>query len=275
MLQLLDGGEERVEIEVGDDHASRVRPRAAACPCPSRSRDRRCSLARRLRRGTRPAARGAAATPSGARRASRSLGSPRSCVGSPSSGARRRVRRAGGSGRRPLRPRQRQRLPDRPRRPRRARRPRLQRPLAEVGLPIRPNGVTGWVRAAGVDAPDGTDADPRRPLRRRVTLFRDGRPVLAAPAAVGAPATPTPTGSYYVNQRLDPRDVSGPVRAGRDRHLRLLERADRLGARRPRGDPRHERAVVDRAGGLERLHPRRERRPRAGCSPPRSRARRS
>ncbi|MDQ5820784.1 MAG: L,D-transpeptidase, partial [Actinomycetota bacterium] len=49
---------------------------------------------------------------------------------------------------------------------------------------------------------------------RRVTLFRRGKPVLSAAAAVGSSATPTPTGRYYVNQRLIPTDTSGPFGPG-------------------------------------------------------------
>jgi lipoprotein-anchoring transpeptidase ErfK/SrfK len=49
---------------------------------------------------------------------------------------------------------------------------------------------------------------------RRVTLFRAGRKVLATTAAVGSPATPTPTGRYYVNQRLVPTDPGGPFGPG-------------------------------------------------------------
>ena len=49
---------------------------------------------------------------------------------------------------------------------------------------------------------------------KRVTLFRDGKRVLSASAAIGAAATPTPTGSFYVNQRLIPTDPSGPFGPG-------------------------------------------------------------
>jgi len=38
--------------------------------------------------------------------------------------------------------------------------------------------------------------------------------VLRTRVAVGSPATPTPTGSYYVNQRLIPADTSGPFGPG-------------------------------------------------------------
>ena len=45
---------------------------------------------------------------------------------------------------------------------------------------------------------------------KRLTLFRNGSRVLRTTVAVGSPATPTPTGRYYVNQRLIPSDPSGP-----------------------------------------------------------------
>jgi lipoprotein-anchoring transpeptidase ErfK/SrfK len=38
--------------------------------------------------------------------------------------------------------------------------------------------------------------------------------VLTSAAAIGAPATPTPTGSFYVNQRLIPLDKGGPFGPG-------------------------------------------------------------
>jgi len=49
---------------------------------------------------------------------------------------------------------------------------------------------------------------------RRVTLYRDGRRVLSATAAIGSSATPTPVGRFYVNQRLIPTDKSGPFGPG-------------------------------------------------------------
>ena len=83
-----------------------------------------------------------------------------------------------------------------------------------VQVPTRPNGVTGWVPAAHV----GIETVRTRILvdlsERRLTLFRNGRRVLSARAAIGSPATPTPTGSFYVNQRLIPHDRSGPFGPG-------------------------------------------------------------
>lgn len=80
-----------------------------------------------------------------------------------------------------------------------------------VMLPLKPNGQTGYVRARAVRL---------RPLRtrvvvdlstRRLTVFERGRSVFRTKVAIGARATPTPVGSFYVNQRFraDPAGVYG------------------------------------------------------------------
>jgi lipoprotein-anchoring transpeptidase ErfK/SrfK len=79
-----------------------------------------------------------------------------------------------------------------------------------VQLPLRPNGITGWVRSQDVDIASLTTRIVVDVSARRLTLYRRGRAVLTTPVAVGAPATPTPTGDFYVNQRLVPTDTSGP-----------------------------------------------------------------
>jgi lipoprotein-anchoring transpeptidase ErfK/SrfK len=83
-----------------------------------------------------------------------------------------------------------------------------------VELPIRPNGSTGWVRARDVDVATVRTRIVIDVSARKLTLFRSGRPVLRASVAVGSPATPTPLGRYYVNQRLVPDDPSGPFGPG-------------------------------------------------------------
>jgi lipoprotein-anchoring transpeptidase ErfK/SrfK len=80
-----------------------------------------------------------------------------------------------------------------------------------VMLPLKPNGQTGYVRAREVNL---------RPLRARVvvdlsarklTVFERGKSVMRARVAIGASATPTPVGRFYVNQRFreDPAGVYG------------------------------------------------------------------
>ena len=84
----------------------------------------------------------------------------------------------------------------------------------QVQLPLKPNGVTGWVRAADVELAPVTTRIVVDLSARRVTLFDKGREVLSTRAAIGAPGTPTPTGRYYVNQRLVPGDPAGPFGPG-------------------------------------------------------------
>ncbi len=83
-----------------------------------------------------------------------------------------------------------------------------------VRLPRRPNGRSGWVRAEDVTI----GAVRTRILvdlsARRVTLYRAGRKLISTTAAIGSPATPTPTGTYYVDQRLYAADPSGPFGPG-------------------------------------------------------------
>ncbi len=86
---------------------------------------------------------------------------------------------------------------------------------AEVLLPVRPNGVIGWV-----------PADVLRirstPLRividvseRRLTLFRANRPIIRAPVAVGKPGTETPRSDHFAIAELihtrTPGAFLGPV----------------------------------------------------------------
>ncbi|HEU5277335.1 MAG TPA: L,D-transpeptidase [Gaiellaceae bacterium] len=83
-----------------------------------------------------------------------------------------------------------------------------------VQIPRRPNGATAWVPAAAVDVEPVTTRILVDLSEKRVTLYDRGRKVLTARAAVGSPATPTPTGSFYVNQRLIPLDRNGPFGPG-------------------------------------------------------------
>ena len=83
-----------------------------------------------------------------------------------------------------------------------------------VQLAIRPNGATGWVRARDVELVRVRTRIEVDLSERRVDFFRDGRRVLRVTAAIGAEGTPTPTGRFYVNQRLLARDPSGPYGPG-------------------------------------------------------------
>jgi lipoprotein-anchoring transpeptidase ErfK/SrfK len=79
-----------------------------------------------------------------------------------------------------------------------------------VQLSVLPNGTTGWARALTVQ----TFRVPSRIVvdlsQRSLRLYRRGKLVFETPVAVGAPATPTPLGRYFVNQRYVLPDASGP-----------------------------------------------------------------
>jgi hypothetical protein len=73
----------------------------------------------------------------------------------------------------------------------------------QARLATLPNGRLGWVprRALG-----GWEfVDTRVVIDRRrltLTLYRDGVVVFRAPVGIGKPSTPTPTGMFYVRDRL-------------------------------------------------------------------------
>jgi lipoprotein-anchoring transpeptidase ErfK/SrfK len=79
---------------------------------------------------------------------------------------------------------------------------------------MKPNGITGFVSARDVRIAAVRTRIHVDLSERRVTLFRDAKPVLHAVAAIGSSATPTPTGRFYVNQRLVPEDKTGPFGPG-------------------------------------------------------------
>ena len=83
-----------------------------------------------------------------------------------------------------------------------------------VQIPRRPNGVTGWVPARQVYLEPVRTRIVVDLSEKRVTLYHAGKRVLSATAAIGSTATPTPTGSFYVNQRLIPTDPTGPYGPG-------------------------------------------------------------
>jgi lipoprotein-anchoring transpeptidase ErfK/SrfK len=83
-----------------------------------------------------------------------------------------------------------------------------------VQIPTRPNGATAWVPARQVDVAKISTRIVVDLSEKRVRLYKDGKLVLSSKAAIGSPATPTPTGRFYVNQRLIPTDKNGPFGPG-------------------------------------------------------------
>lgn len=83
-----------------------------------------------------------------------------------------------------------------------------------VQLPVKPNGSVGWVRASDVEIETITTRIEIDLSQRQILLFDEGEKVLTLTAAIGAPGTPTPTGNYYVNQRIRTISPDGPFGPG-------------------------------------------------------------
>jgi hypothetical protein len=82
-----------------------------------------------------------------------------------------------------------------------------------VALPGRPNGSSGWIRAAKTRLASSEWRIVVALRQRRVTVWRGGRSIRTFRAVVGAPATPTPTGRFFVEESvaLAPGLVGSPV----------------------------------------------------------------
>ena len=81
-----------------------------------------------------------------------------------------------------------------------------------VLLPGRPNGRSGWIKQSGTRSALSTWRIVVRLDSRLVLVYRHGRLRARFPAIVGAPATPTPRGTFFVEESiaLDARDVGAP-----------------------------------------------------------------
>ena len=75
-------------------------------------------------------------------------------------------------------------------------------PWVKVRLPGRPNGHVGWIRSRKTIA----SVTPWRVVvatsRRRVFVYLRGRRVGSFPAVVGSPSTPTPPGTFFVEESI-------------------------------------------------------------------------
>ena len=78
-----------------------------------------------------------------------------------------------------------------------------------VRLPIRPNGTTGWVRGHDVGQREVGERIEVDLSEHRIWRIADGRTVSSFEVGVGASATPTVPGRYFVWARV-PSDPTGP-----------------------------------------------------------------
>jgi lipoprotein-anchoring transpeptidase ErfK/SrfK len=97
-----------------------------------------------------------------------------------------------------------------------------------VLLPGRPNGHTGWIsqsatRTASVSWHIVVDTS-----ERRVTVYRQGHPVRVFKAVVGKPSTPTPRGTFFVEESVQLRagDVGAPFALALSARSNVLDEFD-------------------------------------------------
>ena len=90
----------------------------------------------------------------------------------------------------------------------------IGRPRADgwgrVVLPVRPNGTTGWIRLRDFRVVRTRTWVLGNLTSRQVVVLRGRHEVARFPAAIGAPGTPTPTGSFSVTDRVDTGNPGGP-----------------------------------------------------------------
>lgn len=101
------------------------------------------------------------------------------------------------------------------------------RTWVQVRVPMRPNGTTGWVPRKALN-----DWHVSRSFlwigrsTQRAVLYRGGRAVWRSRVGVGKPGTPTPSGNFYVRERirnLGGHGVYGPVAFGTSAYSRLSD----------------------------------------------------
>jgi lipoprotein-anchoring transpeptidase ErfK/SrfK len=99
----------------------------------------------------------------------------------------------------------------------------------KVSLPVRPNGSTGWVKKSDFNL---TDHDYRMEIALsdfNLKAFRGDEQIFDAKIGVAMDNTPTPNGTYYTTELLeppDPKGAYGPYAIGLSGHSDVLTTFD-------------------------------------------------
>jgi lipoprotein-anchoring transpeptidase ErfK/SrfK len=73
---------------------------------------------------------------------------------------------------------------------------------AEVRLPVRPNGTTGWIRTDQVDLFVVSGRILVDLSDRSLVYYQSGEAVFSTEIGIGSAHSPTPTGHYYVTDSV-------------------------------------------------------------------------
>lgn len=98
----------------------------------------------------------------------------------------------------------------------------------KVMLPGRPNSATGWIKRAGTRARSTRWAIHVGLATRRVFVFHSGRLIRTFSAVVGKPSTPTPTGSFFVEETviMPSSEPGGPYALALSARSNVLQQFD-------------------------------------------------
>ncbi len=94
-----------------------------------------------------------------------------------------------------------------------------------VHLPVRPNGTTGWVPADSVRLETLQHTVTVDLEARSLTVWMDGQALSTSTVAIGSPENPTPTGSFYIIDKIDTSSdgsAYGPFALGLSAHSDTL-----------------------------------------------------
>ena len=97
-----------------------------------------------------------------------------------------------------------------------------------VRLPGRPNSHAGWISAGRTRATETPWRIGVSLSARRVTVSNSGRTVRRFRAVVGKPSTPTPRGSFFVEEALalSPSEAGGPYALATSARSNVLQEFD-------------------------------------------------
>jgi lipoprotein-anchoring transpeptidase ErfK/SrfK len=96
----------------------------------------------------------------------------------------------------------------------------------QVQLPVRPNGTTAWVKGASFTTETHTFHAEVQLSNHRLRVWNGDELIADTATVVGAKATPTPVGRFYVNDRVamsDPSGSYGPWILSLSAHSEVLE----------------------------------------------------
>jgi hypothetical protein len=100
------------------------------------------------------------------------------------------------------------------------------KPWFNIRIPRRPNGSKGWVPAAALRLRTVTTMFEIDKSAIKGRLFKDGREIWTSRIGIGAPGTPTPSGRYWVRERLSNlggNPAYGPFAFGTAAYSRLSD----------------------------------------------------